>query len=783
MATNYVKLAGNISQLVFGSRINVITGIKPTPTTFKLYSKSHRANLDCSISFNCNIRWGDILAGTFQLVAGIYNSVDIPIISIAKDKWSIMHQLKKAFKFENKEEIPLFNNLVKHTTNHREEEVYDFISGLAQHYKDTGFIRRDLVMISNEASFGLFKIFLKKWHKDKNVRELTLLGFDTQKVNNFWNNEITIKNSYIKNPYSIPIISSDIRENYITINPIAYSCINSDIKSAGEIYQSIYDKMIKSSWTGVPKNVMIKSCPTLFEHLQTLKDEYGVVYDEKLETLYLNHPYKVEVKITEFITNLMNMSLHNKVDVVAEKPGTKFPLDEEQKNSILGALNNRVCVITGGAGTGKSSTLVQLLYNLELNQIDYAVCSFTGKAVSRIRELIQTPGEIGHWVTSYKNSPRTMHKLILDEKMRREESFGNALTGPVIKCLVIDEASMISSDLFHTFINTYKEIERLILVGDCNQILPISWGSLFDQIIMSQTVPTYYLSKNYRTLNGDSIIINANGILKHKLYEPYKFILDNNFRIYIETQNYVIQLLDHCVNNNIKFDDIIILSPMNRHVYDINKEIQLKMKHNKIIKGEQIIEYIDSKGDKWVVGDRILITKNYSVFGVYNGDIGCIKKIDDKMITITINDEDQIVDLIRKNIFEDYTEDVEDSKSELISLDDLKLGYAITVNKAQGSEWKYVIFYVPEFPNGSFLNKNLFYTAITRAKSGVWVVTGNQHSFTESATRKGMIRCDNMTHRLTDVLPNIPPVKQDGGDMECDVDFEFDCDDFDDGDW
>lgn len=102
--------------------------------------------------------------------------------------------------------------------------------------------------------------------------------------------------------------------------------------------------------------------------------------------------------ITKFITDLMNLNLSNKIDIVGEKEGTKFPLDEEQKNSILGALNNRVCVITGGAGTGKSSTLVQLLYNLDLNNINYDVCSFTGKAVSRIRQLLVTSGEMGHFV-------------------------------------------------------------------------------------------------------------------------------------------------------------------------------------------------------------------------------------------------------------------------------------------------------------------------------------------------------------------------------------------------
>lgn len=777
-----IKLAGNISDIIFGSRIDVVTGRKQTPTTFKLYSKSLRSKVDCSSCFNCNLRYGDILAGTFQLVLGVYNAVDIPIISIAKDKWSICFHLKKAFDFKNKEEFALFNNFIKFTQNYREEEVYDFISILAQTYKDTGFIRADLVMICNEESFNQFKIFLKKWHKEKNVRELTLLGFDNDKVREFWDSEIVIKNKYIKNPYTIPIISSEIKKKYM-LNSLEYSYFNEDIKVSGEIYQSLYDKMIKSSWTGIPKNVMLKSCPKLFDHLETLKDEYGVVYDEKLETLYLDHPYKVEIRITKFITDLMNMSLQNKVSEVVLKPDTEFPLDDDQTKSILGALNNRVCVITGGAGTGKSSTLVQLLYNLELNNIDYAVCSFTGKAVSRIRELIKTPGEIGHWITSYKNSPRTMHKLILDEKIRKEESSGDILMGPVIKCLVIDEASMVSSDLFHKFINSYAKIERLILVGDCNQILPISWGSLFDQIIMSQTIPTYYLSKNYRTINGDSIIINANGILKHKTYEPYKFMLDNNFSLYIQDEKWVITLLDHCVNSGIHLNDVIILSPMNKNVYDINKHIQIKMKQNKIVKGETIVEFVDSKGDKWIVGDRILITKNYSKFGVFNGDIGSIKKIDNEMITITINEEDAIVDLIRKRVFEDYTEDVEDSKSELISLDDIKLGYAITVNKSQGSEWKYVIFYVPEFPNGSFLNKNLFYTAITRAKLGVWVVTGNQHSFTEASTRKGLIRCDNMKHRLSNILPNIQPFKSETGDMNCDIDFEFDCNDFDDNDW
>lgn len=96
-----------------------------------------------------------------------------------------MHHLKKAFDFKNKEEISMFNNFLNYTHNHRDKEVYDFISEQSQNYKTNSKIRQDLVMTFDTATFVLFKAFLKKWHKEKLFRELTLLGFESTKIKHF----------------------------------------------------------------------------------------------------------------------------------------------------------------------------------------------------------------------------------------------------------------------------------------------------------------------------------------------------------------------------------------------------------------------------------------------------------------------------------------------------------------------------------------------------------------------------------------------------------------------
>lgn len=751
----YVNLTGTIQKLNFGKNNN--------PTTFDLYSKNDKQKYECIMYFRYNIRYGDILSGTFTKSNNNYILQGLPAVIIPFNKFSICNDLKISLKFTNGEEKTIFEKMKQYTKSGSDEEIFNFISHISQSHESYGIIYDSFADMfgSFETSNELIKSFLYKWYKQKILRKLELLGFNKKKISEYWLNALSIYNKFVENPYSVPIISRDLKDKYISMYPKQYLFISDEMKFASEIYQAIYDKMMTSSWTGIPMHIIKKVYPDILKYNPILYENYGVIYDVKFETFYLDYPYKVETTITDLFIKFMKNNDLPHIDSVVEKSGSDYSLSPDQKNAILSCLNNKIAVITGGAGTGKSSTLTHLLYNLQINNIEYAVCSFTGIAVSRIRKLmgLNTTENENHWLSSYKNSPRTIHRLICDEKMRKSNRHVVDVLSPKVKCVVIDEASMVSSELLFKFLESYPGIERIILVGDCNQILPISWGNLFDQVILSSTIPVNYLTKNYRTSKGDSIIINANGILKHK-GDNYNFITNENFAIYHNTSSFVVQLIEHLLKNGINYDDFIIISPMNRNVDTINKEIQMKINKN-------VNEYKDEKGDIWRVGDRIIITKNFMSLRLFNGDIGYIKqiyaKVDQKSIMeICVNGKSCIVEMTRA-----IEEDREDCESG-ITLNHLKLSYCITVNKSQGSEWKYVILYVPEFCAGTFLNRNLFYTAITRAKTCVWVVTSSISSFSKVCVQKGSSRYDNMKNRLRDNLEIIEAIKGEG-DMESDI--------------
>jgi hypothetical protein len=736
MNTGYIKITGIINKIEFGTR--------NSPTTFIIYSPTDRKKYECVMNDRIEIRYDDQISGLFMLVNSKYILASYPYVLIGNSQKKIINALKKAFL---EKELDIYYCLRKFFNVLSDDDLSKCISQDAQKYKNFGIINS--TAYNNQIS-GKIKTFLNTWFNANNMRALKLLGFKHNETKGFWESELEIYDRLMKNPYSVPIASNEIRTRILSLDPKRYVHLTEETKIAGLICDDIYTRMNKSSWTGIPENVIRKNFPQIDKYIDILRNEYKVIYDTETKTYYLDYPFRVESGMTEHIVKLMNIPIENRIEDIASRPGANTTPSDDQKTAILLALNSRVSVITGGAGTGKSSTLVHLLHNLDINNIDYAVCAFTGKAVSRIKELIGAIGEKDHWITSYRNSPRTIHRLICDAKKRKaEESL--LLKGPVVKCLVIDEASMVSSELMYQFFDVYRDIERVILVGDCNQIQPISWGGFFDQIIASQRFPVYYLNTNYRILNGDSIIKNSNAILKSNA--PYVFECNSNFNYSVGSEVNVLSQVEYILSNGITFDDFVIISPMNRNVDSVNRAIQKKLKERNGRILPNVDFYVDTKGEEWVIGDKIIMTKNCADLMLYNGDVGKIEFINLSEMDMRVNFNGNAHNISLRR--EEYNEDSEELDSKEVSVSCLKLAYALTVNKAQGSEWKYVMVYVPEFPMGSFLNRHLFYTAFNRAKICVWIITTNINTLSNSVVKKATSRCDNMMIRLMNRLPVI----------------------------
>jgi exodeoxyribonuclease V alpha subunit len=381
-------------------------------------------------------------------------------------------------------------------------------------------------------------------------------------------------------------------------------------------------------------------------------------------------------------------------------------------------------------------------------------------------------------VTKKRNSA-TMHRLISSSKKnqldKRSNQFEKDIPLNEYEHVIIDEASMVTTELLYDFLQAYPKIKRLTLVGDVNQLPPIGWGSMMQQIMKSETIPTYRLTTNYRvyTMSGerDGVIMNANAIISHDPVYPFDFVPTTNFSLHEGPIERVFDILKGCFASSIKAEQIVIITPFNRYLEVLNKTFQS-------IYNVGARSVTDSRGVKWMIGDRVMLTQNDEDIGVFNGESGLITDITSKAVLVDFKQSGCHEFLLeptqeRANAQQGYAQkynfrgtmpdeirdgdegDYDDERT----VKNLAHSYALTVDKSQGSEWDFVILYVPEFSGGSFLNRNRIYTAITRTKRCCWVVVSDISLLNIAAVKLPAYRCENLARRLKDALPNLKPFR------------------------
>jgi len=602
-------------------------------------------------------------------------------------------------------------------------------------------------------------------------------------------------------------------DNYRNDINNTYKILIENVKQCGKTqlsnrcYKLTYDEMIKGlSSLNILKN---KNIPKIYK-INTFKNRVKLItgfidvngYNKYDDYIIINIKQKQLADDIEFIINSLGyMSNNNKVNGYYELIiyGDKFEFINnymgcENKERINNKFSNvRFDVKILGRGkycgfeldgdgrfllsnfmvTHNTTCLGQLIHNLNLRGVGYAVTSFTGKAVSRIRE-----------VTKNKQAA-TLHRLIANaKKLDKENLFTH---------LIIDEASMITTELLYNFIQVYPTIEKITLVGDVNQLPPISWGDLFHQVIKSETIPTYKLTTNYRVYTGsgerDGIILNANLLISHDAQYPFEYVQTTNFSIIEGGSDSVYAIINGCYASGIKVDQIVILTPYNRTIEALNKKFQE-------IYNKDAIYIIDSRMIKWCLNDRVMLIENDQDIEVFNGESGIITDIKDKSIMVNFSGnegENRTHEFMLEEslCFKSRYDDDDEYVNKERTVKKLTHANAITIDKSQGSEWDFVILYLPEFNKGSFLNKNRIYTAITRTKRCCWVVTCDIDCFNIVSVKNQPYRCDNLGKRLKQKLPNLQPFKIEAPiqDLEMKGDLPtipdeytdngVDCDDFD----
>ncbi|HLW73298.1 MAG TPA: ATP-dependent RecD-like DNA helicase [Candidatus Babeliales bacterium] len=369
-----------------------------------------------------------------------------------------------------------------------------------------------------------------------------------------------------------------------------------------------------------------------------------------------------------------------------QDPTHSLVLNDQQQLGVLACLQNKVTIITGGPGTGKTTLIKKLLMQLDMQRVKYSLAAPTGRAAKRITEGTGRPAY-------------TLHRL-LDFDVSTMSFKHNESHPLAVDFLIVDEASMIDIFLAGALIKALPTSAHLVLIGDIDQLPSVGAGNFLHDMIASKKFVTISLKHIFRQAQNSLIVINAhrinNGEFPESAHENARkdFIFikeDNPENIPQHLELIYAKVLSHY---GIHKDDAIVLTPMHRGVagtQKLNHDLQQMLNNNN---GGFSVTYA---GTQFQIGDRVMQLRNNYDKNVFNGDIGIIENI---------NAEDKTVHVRFLETFVDY---------ELSDLNELVHAYAISIHKSQGSEFSAVI--IPIFmQHFMMLQRNLLYTAVTRAK-------------------------------------------------------------------
>lgn len=374
--------------------------------------------------------------------------------------------------------------------------------------------------------------------------------------------------------------------------------------------------------------------------------------------------------------------------LLKEKRG--MVLAEKQRAAVQMAYSEKVSILTGGPGTGKSTSIRALIMLLRTRKIDVALAAPTGRAAKRLTETTGVQA-------------KTLHRLL--EYAPHDNSYQRNEDNPLpYQFLIVDEFSMVDILLFYHLLKALPRESHLLLVGDADQLPSVGPGNVLRDLLQSAVVPTVRLTELFRQAQQSRIIVNAHrinaGLLPFTKIEQTSDFFFMTEEDPVKAQQLIVDLVQRRLPAKYHFNpitDIQVLSPMYKGAVGVkmlNERLQAQLNPQSMAQVEW--------GDRILrVGDKVMQTKNDYDKGVFNGDVGFIRRIDKENATVRVEFLEEAGPL-----YVNY---------EFSELDDLVLAYAVTVHKSQGSEYAAII--VPLFrEHRMLLQRNLLYTAITRAK-------------------------------------------------------------------
>lgn len=457
------------------------------------------------------------------------------------------------------------------------------------------------------------------------------------------------------------------------------------------------------------------------KYLMDLSMEQKVILKERdgVRRVYPSHYYYMELNTAKMLHDLDVEYDEAEAEVLHRlhkiEKNMDLPLDEMQRHAVAEAVRHGICILTGGPGTGKTTTINAMIRYFESEGMDIFLAAPTGRAAKRMTETTGYEAQTIHRLLEVSGNPEDENQK--NGFMRNRE---NPLDADVI---IIDEMSMVDLPLMHALLCAVSVGTRLILVGDRNQLPSVGPGSVLKDIIDSGCFSVVMLTKIFRQAGESDIVVNA-----HKINRGERVILNNKSRdfFFLKRQDantvisVVLTLIQKKLPKYVGADtlDIQVLTPMRKGLLGVerlNGILQEYLNPPHPSKTEK--EYGDKK---FRTGDKVMqIKNNYQLewevctkygmtvekgLGVFNGDTGIVKEINTYQETMTVEYDEH-----RQVIYP------------FQNLDELELAYAITIHKSQGSEYPAVVIPLLQGPRQLY-NRNLIYTAVTRARKCVTLV-------------------------------------------------------------
>lgn len=575
----------------------------------------------------------------------------------------------------------------------------------------------------NEAKiYELNRFFNEEWEKWNIIEYLSGFNISVVTANKIYQTLGTDTITIVKqNPYSL--MSFVKKLDFKTVDEIGKNLgINLDSEErvgTGIIYA--INKITEFGHTCVEKENLVKYASNILE-VGTKDIENGItrlVLNDKLYIQKMNDKdfvfrrsfYLAEDNIAKNIVIRTKENVKTKnYDKLIEKVSKKnnIVLSDEQKEAISTSLNNNITIITGGPGTGKTTIIKCIIDILEDIKKEYVLCAPTGRATKRIKE---TTGK----------EAKTLHRLLEITKVDDNDidMFYELPVTPIdTDVVIVDEASMIDCMLMNNLFKALNSSTKVIMVGDVNQLPSVGPGSVLKDIINSNATNVVYLKQIYRQSAMSDIIVNAHRV-NEGIYPEFKTKDTDLF--YIKTDSIestlaeISSLVSYRIESFAKLDilkDLQVLTPMKKTqlgTIELNTLLQNVLNpkssskkekefNNRIFReGDKVMQIVNNYDKKFSINGE-------HFDGIYNGDIGYIKEVDNlnQRLIVLFDEEKEVI-------------------YEFDELDQLEHAFAVTIHKSQGSEFDYVI--LPLYTGYQKLfTRNLLYTAMTRAKKMLVIV-------------------------------------------------------------